>query len=102
MATAADGSEVGSRSTGWTAEPARDEFRTLRPNRGLLEQVAQQSGGEMVEPNRLEDFVSSLPQRDTVITEPWIYPFWHQWWIFAVAAICLIGEWGLRRWKGLA
>jgi hypothetical protein len=102
VATAADGSQVGTRSTGWTAEPARDEFRTLRPNRQLLEQLAQQSGGEMVEPDRLDKFVTELPQRENVITEPWIYPFWHQWWVFALAAVCLIGEWGLRRWKGLA
>ncbi len=102
VATAADGSEVGKRSTGWTAEPARDEFRTLRPNRQLLARVAEQSGGEMIESNRLERFVSGLPQRDNVVTEPWIYPFWHQWWVFAFAVACLIGEWGLRRWKGLA
>ena len=51
-ATAADGSEVGKRSTGWTAEPARKEFRTLRPDRQLLQRIAQQSGGELVEPDR--------------------------------------------------
>ena len=89
-------------TTGWTAEPAREEFRTLRPNRQLLERIARQSGGEMVKANRLDQFVADLPQRENVITEPWIYPFWHQWWVFAIAAACLIGEWGLRRWKGLA
>jgi hypothetical protein len=29
-----------------------------------------------------------------------IYPLWHQWPFLVVALACLIGEWGIRRWKG--
>jgi len=101
-AVADDGSEIGTRETGWVAEPATKEFESLTPNRTLLKEIAQQTGGEMIELNELNGFVSSLPSRKIPVTEPWIYPLWHQWGVFCFAAVCFIGEWGLRRWKGLA
>lgn len=99
--TAPDGSQVGQREVGWTAEPQTEEFRTLAVNRPLLEQIAQQSGGEVIDVHRLDQFVSSLPNRKIPITETWTYPLWHQSSVFLVAITCLIAEWGLRRWKGL-
>ncbi|MBW3598488.1 MAG: glutamine amidotransferase [Planctomycetes bacterium] len=97
-----DGSEVGRTETGWTAEPAAEEFRRLAANRTLLEELAEKTGGEVIALSDLERFVMDLPNRRIPITEPWIYPLWHQAWVFFFAAACLIGEWGLRRWKGLA
>ena len=101
VVTAPDGSEVGRREIGWTAEPQTDEFRTLAVNRKLLADLAQRSGGEVVDINRLDEFVSSLPNRKIPIVETWTYPLWHQSSVFLVALACLIGEWGLRRWKGM-
>lgn len=99
--TAADGSEVGSRDTGWSVEPETEEFRTLAINRPLLERIAKETGGEIVSANALDGFVSSLPNRKIPKVESWTYPLWHQWQMFLAAIACLIGEWGLRRWKGL-
>jgi uncharacterized membrane protein len=99
--TAADGSEVGRHEAGWAVEPQTDEFRTLSVNRPLLEQIAGATGGEMVDPGDLESFVSSLPNRKIPVVESWTYPLWHQWPVFLAAVTCLIGEWALRRWKGL-
>jgi uncharacterized membrane protein len=99
--TAADGSEVGQREIGWTSEPQTEEFRTLTVNRSLLDQIAQQSGGEVLDASRLDQFISSLPNRKIPIVETWTYPLWHQTSVFMLAIACLIGEWGLRRWKGL-
>jgi hypothetical protein len=99
--TAADGSVVGEKETGWTAEPAADEFRRLTPNRVLLRQIAAQTGGEVVELNELQRFVADLPNKRIPITEPWVYPLWHRPLIFLLAIACLVGEWGARRWKGL-
>lgn len=101
VATAADGSEVGQRETGWTAEPASEEFRTLMPNRALLTRIAEKTGGEMIPADGLDEFVSSLPNRKIPVVEPWIYPLWHQWTVFLFAITCFLGEWGLRRWHGL-
>ncbi len=99
--TDADGSAVGTCQTGWTCDPARSEFASLKPRREQFRHLAEKTGGELVEPDQLSSFVADLPNRKNVITEPWIFPFWHQWWIFALASVCLIGEWGLRRWQGL-
>jgi hypothetical protein len=101
VVTAADGSEVGRRETGWAVEPDTEEFRTLTPNRALLERIAKETGGEVISPNDLDSFVASLPNRKIPRTEAWTYPLWHQWSVFAFAILCLVGEWGLRRWRGL-
>jgi uncharacterized membrane protein len=99
--TAADGSDVGQRETGWAVEPETEEFRKLSGNRALLEQLARDSGGEVIAANQLDSFVSSLPNRKIPITESWTYPLWHQWTVLALAIGCLVGEWGLRRLRGL-
>jgi hypothetical protein len=98
---AADASEVGRRETGWAVEPTVDEFRTLRPNRDGLQQLAEATGGELIEADGLESFVTGLPNRKVPIVEAWTYPLWHQWPVFLFAVSCLVGEWGLRRWKGM-
>lgn len=101
VAVAADGSEVGRRVAGWTAEPAADEFRVLRPNRKLLAEIAEQSGGELLRIQELDSFVRDLPNRKIPNTQPWVYPLWHQPTVFLFAFLCLTAEWGLRRWKGM-
>lgn len=99
--TAADGSTVGQRETGWAVEPQSDEFRTLTVNRPLLDRIAKETGGEVLKLSGLETFVSSLPSRKIPNVEIWTYPLWHQWPVFLLAVGCLVAEWGLRRWKGL-
>lgn len=99
---APDGSDVGSRETGWTAEPETEEFRELTGNRALLDRLAKTSGGEVLQLSGLDRFVTSLPNRKIPQVETWSYPLWHQWSVLALAMVCLVGEWGLRRWKGLA
>ncbi len=100
-ALAADGSDVGTSQTGWTSDPAAEEFRTLKPNVELLARIARATGGQVVDKSDLESFVKTLPNRHAEVTEPYVQPVWHQPWVFALAIICLAGEWGLRRWKGL-
>jgi len=101
IVTTSDGEELDAKHAGWTSQPAADEFRELTTNRELLSKIAEKSGGELIEANRLDDFVSSLPNREVPITEKWVYPVWHQWWVLSLAVCCLCAEWGLRRWRGL-
>ncbi|HYO23749.1 MAG TPA: glutamine amidotransferase, partial [Lacipirellulaceae bacterium] len=101
-ATAPDGTAVGSRSTGWAAQPLADEFRRLAPDRRRLEEIASRTGGEVVELDQLDQFVGTLDSRGAPITEPWTRPLWHHPLFFIVTIGCRAGEWGLRRWKGLA
>jgi hypothetical protein len=100
--TNADGLEVGRAQTGWSADPAAEEFRSLRPNRALLEQLARQTGGEVVAADKLAAFVDKLPSRNAPITESVTTPLWHQPLVFLLALACFAAEWGLRRWKGMA
>ena len=99
--TAADGNEVGQREAGWTSEPATDEFRTLVPNRSLMERIARETKGQVVEMDDLNSFVRELPRRQVPVVEARITPIWHDWRIMLFAVGMLIGEWGIRRWKGL-
>jgi hypothetical protein len=100
--TAPDGSPLGERQTGWVAQPLADEFNRLQPNRALLEEIAAKTGGEVLSVDDLDEFVAGLPSRKMPISEPWVRPLWHHPLFFLFAVACLIGEWGLRRWKGLA
>jgi hypothetical protein len=99
---APDGSSVGQREAGWVAQPAADEFKTLQPNRLALEEIAAKTGGEVIAVDNLDEFVASLPTRSAPVTEPWIRPAWHHPLFYMAILGCLVGEWGLRRWKGLA
>lgn len=99
--TGPDGALIAEKEIGWAAEPAREEFDTLAINREQLSQLASETGGEVLSITDLNSFVSSIPNRKIPITEPWTYPLWHHWSIFLIVSLCLAGEWGLRRWKGL-
>ncbi len=99
--TNAVGAQVGRVEAGWSADMAAEEFRSLQPNVGLLETIARQTGGEVIPPAGLGDFVRRLPQRQAPVMEAWIVPAWHTPLMFAFALLCLVAEWGLRRWKGL-
>jgi hypothetical protein len=68
----------------------------------MLEQLAKQTGGEVISTDGLNQFVSGLPNRKIPVTETWTYPLWHQSSVFLFVFGCLVGEWGLRRWKGMA
>lgn len=102
VVTDADGIEVGRAQAGWSADPAAEEFKSLRPNRALLENIARQTGGEVISANNLAAFVAKLPSRNAPITENVTTPLWHQPSVFLLALACFAAEWGLRRWKGMA
>ncbi len=101
----ANGTEVGDAKTGWAVDLEAHEFRSIRTNRPLLERIARQTGGQVIELDALEDFVRSLPSRDAPITDTWIKPLWDLRGIlpaiFLLILMCFAGEWTLRRWKGM-
>ncbi|HPU55481.1 MAG TPA: glutamine amidotransferase [Verrucomicrobiota bacterium] len=99
--TRSDGVHAGQAVAGWASDPAADEFRSLKPNRALLEEIARKTGGELVEMDDLEAFVRGLPKRQAPITETYSTPLWHQPWVLLVILGCFVAEWGIRRWKGL-
>ena len=46
------------REAGWAAQPAADEFARLEPDRDYLKTLAAKTGGEVVDGDRLDSFVT--------------------------------------------
>jgi len=88
-------------SVGWTSNPAADEFRDIGISRERMHELAEETGGEVVAMEDLEEFTSGLSFRPAPITETWTSPLWHRSWMFAIVLACLIAEWGIRRLRGL-
>lgn len=97
-----EGIRLGEAEAGWVWNPAADEYKSLRANRQLLADVAEKSGGEVVEIGKLQEFVDSLESMEVPITESWAKPLWHQPWVFLTVILLFGAEWALRRFKGLA
>ncbi|MCP4261832.1 MAG: hypothetical protein GY774_30675 [Planctomycetes bacterium] len=105
VVTDANGFELGEAKTGWAVDLEANEFRSIGTNRPLLEKIAHQTGGNVIELETLDKFVSNLPNRAAPITDTWIKPLWDLPGIlpaiFLLILICFAGEWTLRRWKGM-
>jgi len=99
--TTAEGKIAGRAATGWTSDPAGEEFRSLKPNRALLENLAKKTGGQIVAMSDLDAFVRKLPERRSPVMETWTKPLWHSPLVLLAALACFLAEWGLRRWKGM-
>ena len=105
VVTDEEDNEIGDAETGWAVDLEAREFRSIRANRPLLEKIAGQTGGRIVELGELNDFARELPSLDVPITTTQIKPLWDLPGIlpavFLLALICFAGEWALRRWKGM-
>ncbi|MBI3852409.1 MAG: hypothetical protein HY298_19305 [Verrucomicrobia bacterium] len=95
------GAEVGRAEAGWSTDLAAEEFRSLTPNVALLESIAKKTGGEIVAAANLSTFARNLPHKQAPVMDSWNFPLWHTPAMFAFALACFVGEWGLRRWKGM-
>ena len=95
------GKLLGRRQAGWITDPAAAEYRSLAPNRALLENLANKTGGRVIELEELETFAASLPSQRAPITEMHRQPLWHQGPLFLIALACFVAEWFIRRRKGL-
>jgi uncharacterized membrane protein len=95
------GAEVGRAEAGWSTDLAAEEFRSLTPNLALLEELAKKTGGEVIAAGDLEKFARGLPARKAPVMETRLEPLWHTPVMFLLALAFFLGEWGVRRWKGL-
>src|SRR5258708_3846449 len=75
------------RETCWSVESQIDASRALTVNRGLLEEIARQTEGEVASADRLDQFVACLPNRKIPIVETWTYPRWHH------SSVSLVAHW---------
>ena len=101
----ADGLELGNAETGWAVDLEAREFQSIRTNRPLLEKIAGLTGGRVVELDALDSFARSLPSLNAPVMDTWIRPLWDLRGImpavFLFVLMCFVGEWALRRWKGM-
>lgn len=104
-ATDDKGTRLGEAQAGWAVDLEGREFASIRTNRPLLEKIARQTGGRIVEVDELDRFARDLPHREAPISEVWVRPLWDLPGVvpavFLFALTCFVAEWGLRRWKGL-
>jgi len=104
-ATDAKGNRLGEAEAGWAVDLEGREFQSIRTNRPLLEKIARQTGGRLVELDELDKFARDLPQRNAPISDVWVRPLWDLPGVlpavFLFALSCFVAEWALRRWKGL-
>ncbi|MDA7881210.1 hypothetical protein N9A94_02805 [Akkermansiaceae bacterium] len=103
-ARAADTSdkEIGKATQGWAANGAADEFKRLEPNREFLKSIAESTGGELLEPDQLDDFAARLPKMEAPETRTWSRSLWHTPLVFLLVLGCFATEWILRRQSGMA
>ena len=99
--TDADGAVVGTAESGWVLDPAAEEFRSLGPNRALLENIAQKTGGQVLGYSQLNQLADLLSRNPAPLTETWSAPLWHKSWWFLAILTCFLLEWGVRRLRGL-
>ena len=95
------GKILGHAQAGWVNDPAAEEFRSLTPNRALLEELARRTGGEVIPWSGLGALAKKLGRAPVPITEELSEPLWQQGWVFLAVLACFLSEWGWRRWKGL-
>ena len=100
-----EGGRLGEAQAGWAVDLEGREFQSIRANRPLLEKIARQTGGRLVELDELDRFARDLPKREAPISEAWVRPLWDLPGVvpvvFLFALGCFVAEWALRRWKGL-
>lgn len=95
------GVESGKAQAGWSTNRTAAEFRSLAPDRTLMEQLAAKTGGRVLTPDQVAGFVDELPSQLAPVTETWSRPLWHTPVMFLFALGCLVAEWGVRRLKGM-
>ena len=100
--TDSEGAVLGTAEAGWVLDPAADEFRSLEPNRALLENLASKTGGQVLGFSELGQLNDLLARNPAPVTEVYTTPLWHKSWWFMAILVCFLLEWAARRLRGLA
>ncbi len=101
-ASGPDGMALMPAEMGLVVDPDAKEFATIKPNRALLAQIAQQTGGRMLERSELSGLTNELLTREAPVMETTTSPLWHNAWVLGLIVALLVGEWILRRRRGMA
>ncbi|MCZ6672775.1 MAG: glutamine amidotransferase [Verrucomicrobia bacterium] len=99
--TDTEGAVLGTAEAGWVLDSAAEEFRSLEPNRVLLENLAIKTGGQVLGYSQLGQLTELLSRNPAPVTEIFSSPLWHKSWWFLAILTCFLFEWAIRRLRGL-
>ena len=92
-----NGKSIGNVEAGWASNPAADEFRSLQPNIALMQDIANRTGGRVLDISELKEWARELPSKQSPVMDSFQTPLWHLPWMFAAAMLLLVAEWWMRR-----
>ena len=85
---------------GWASQPDQQEMARAAVNGSLLNSVAENSRGRVIDWGEIDGFVDALSSTEAPVMEVRSWPIWHQWSVFVAALVCFVGDWGIRRRLG--
>lgn len=94
------GQEIGTGELARALNLEAAEFARLGPDRELLQNIAEATGGTVLSLDSLDQLPSLLEQIDLPAVDIRQRPLWHSPWLFLLALACFLGEWTLRRSSG--
>ena len=77
------------------------ELANVSSHRALLQQLAEMTGGEMIEPWNTDRLVTLLQPDDQASQEVQERTLWDQWWVLIVLFSLMMTEWVVRKLNGL-
>lgn len=97
-----DSTVFGSARTSVRSAPSAEEFRDPRQRRGLLERIAEETGGRYYTPETVDQLPEDLRFAGGGVTVREERDLWDMPVVFFLLAGLLAGEWAYRRRRGLA
>ncbi len=90
--------------SGAAVEVVRDdaELRDAEADRALLDALARETGGRVVDPSGIRTLIESLPNRSVRTEMPIRDAIWSSPLALIMVMLLLVAEWVIRRWSRLA
>ncbi len=96
-----DSRVIGDAEAGWALNPGAQELSRPGGDAAVLQRIASETSGSVVAEEELGQLVDSLATREAPVMETVIRPIWHLPAFLLLAIGAFVGEWGIRRWKGV-
>ena len=77
------------------------EDKNLIHDEEFLRELAEKSGGRILDQEELKDFAKNIPQENFKVVEERSEPIWNRSWVFIIIILLLSGEWWIRRTRGM-
>lgn len=93
--------EQGKSNNAFNFEAFSPEDQSLETDKAYLQNLAQKTGGKIIDADDIADFAKSIPQENFKVTKEESVPLWNSAWILSLILLLLSGDWWLRRTKGI-